>query len=93
MRANRLRLRLATVAYLLLRALRQFGLEQTELATAQCDAIRVKLLKIGAVVRVTVRRVWAALSEAYPLRALFVRVWERLRSLNAPPRPSVAGTG
>ena len=93
MRANQLRLCLATVAYIVLRALRQFGLERTELATAQCDTIRVKLLKIGAVVRVTVRRVWVALSEAYPLRALFVQVWQRLRSLNAPPQPGVAGTG
>ena len=93
MRANQLRLCLATVAYILLRALRQFGLERTELAAAQCDTIRVKLLKIGAVVRVTVRRVWVALSEAYPFRALFVQVWERLRSLNTTPRPAVAGTG
>jgi hypothetical protein len=74
MRANQLRLCLATVAYILLRALRQFGLERTELAAAQCDTIRVKLLKIGAVVRVTVRRVWVALSEAYPLRAVFMQV-------------------
>lgn len=93
MRANQLRLCLATVAYIVLRALRQFGLERTEMAAAQCDTIRVKLLKIGAVVRVTVRRVWVALSEAYPLREVFVQVWERLRSLNASPRPSVAGTG
>jgi hypothetical protein len=93
MRANQVRLCLATVAYVVLRALRQFGLEQTELAAAQCDTIRVKLLKIGAVVRVTVRRVWVALSEAYPFRALFVQVWERLRSLNGPPRPAVVGTG
>ena len=93
MRANQLRLCLATVAYIVLRALRQFGLERTEMAAAQCDTIRVKLLKIGAVVRVTVRRVWVALSEAYPLRALFMQVWEHLRSLNASPRPAVAGTG
>lgn len=93
MRANQPRLCLATVAYIVLRALRQFGPGRTEMAAARCDAIRVKLLKIGAVVRVTVRRVWVALSEAYPLRALFMQVWERLRSWNAPPRPAVAGTG
>ncbi|MFI5382116.1 MAG: IS1380 family transposase [Tepidisphaerales bacterium] len=93
MRANQLRLCLATVAYIVLRALRQFGLERTEMAAAQCDTIRVKLLKIGAVVRVTVRRVWVALSEAYPLREVFVQVWERLHSLNASPRPAVAETG
>ena len=93
MRANQVRLCLATVAYIVLRALRQFGLERTELARAQCDTIRVKLLKIGAVVRVTVRRVWLALSESYPLRAVFMQVWERLHSLNTPPQPAVAGTG
>ena len=92
MRANQVRLCLATVAYVVLRALRQFGLAGTELAQAQCDTIRLKLLKIGAVVRVTVRRVWVALSEAYPFRAVFVQVWERLRGLNRPPRPAVAGT-
>ena len=93
MRANQVRLCLATVAYIVLRALRQFGLERTELARAQCDTIRVKLLKIGAVVRVTVRRVWLALSESYPLRGVFMQVWERLHSLNTPPQPAVAGTG
>jgi hypothetical protein len=91
MRANQVRLCLATVAYIVLRALRQFGLEGTELASAQCDTIRVKLLKIGAVVRVSVRRVWVALSEAYPSRPAFVRIWERLRGLMVPPRPAVAG--
>jgi hypothetical protein len=79
MRANQIRLCLATVAYVLLRALRQFGLAGTELAQAQCDTIRVKLLKIGAVVRVTVRRVWLALSESYPWQRVFVQVYEHLR--------------
>jgi hypothetical protein len=81
MRANQVRLCLATVAYVVLRALRQFGLAQTELAQAQCETIRVKLLKLGAVVRVTVRKVWLSLSESYPLRELFGRVVERLRQL------------
>ncbi len=92
MRANQVRLCLATVAYVVLRALRQFGLAQTELAQAQCDTIRLKLLKLGAVVRVSVRRVWLALSEAYPLRAVFVRAWEQLRALGAAPAPAVVGT-
>ena len=96
MRANQLRLCLATVAYIVLRALRQFGLERTELAQAQCDTIRVKLLKIGAVVRVTVRRVWVALSEAYPLRAVFARVVAALSQLAEQPLEGtvmVVGTG
>ena len=92
MRANQVRLCLATVAYVLLRALREHGLAQTELAQAQCDTIRVKRLKIGAVIRVSVRRVAVALSEAYPLREVFVRVWENLSALNVPQRPAIVGS-
>ena len=92
MRANQVRLCLATVAYVLLRALRQYGLAQTELAQAQCETIRVKLLKIGAVIRVSVRRVVVSLSEAYPLREVFVRVWEKLSALTVPRRPAVVGS-
>ncbi len=101
MRANQLRLCLATVAYVLMRALRQYGLGQTELATAQCDTMRVKLLKIGALVWVSVRRVCLSLSEAYPWRSVFVQAWQQLSSLSGPPgpcaeggcEPAVAGTG
>ncbi len=92
MRANQVRLCLATVAYMVLRALRQYGLAQTELAQAQCDTIRVRLLKIGAVLGVHVRRVTVALSEAYPLRAVFVRVWEKLRALAQRVQPAVVGS-
>ena len=92
MRANQVRLCLATVAYVLLRALRAYGLAQTELAQAQCDTIRVKLLKVGAVIRVSVRRVAVSLSEAYPLREVFVRVWEKLSALTVPRRPAVVGS-
>jgi hypothetical protein len=96
MRANQIRLAFSTVAYLVLRALRQYGLSQTELAPAQCDTIRLKLLKIGAVVRITVRRVSVALSESYPFRDLWVRVWENLQRLVVPagsPSPAVVPTG
>jgi hypothetical protein len=93
MRANQVRLGLATVASVLLRALREYGLAQTELAPAQCDTIRVKLLKIGAVIRVSVRRVLVSLSEAYPLRDVFVQVWEKLSTLAVPRRPAVVGSG
>src|SRR5262249_48602669 len=60
MRANQVRLCLATVAYIVLRALRQYGLAQTELAPAQAGTIRLKLLKLGALVPVTLRPVPAA---------------------------------
>jgi hypothetical protein len=152
MRANQVRLCLATVAYLVLRALRQFGLgggdtavaaaavaaapaaapgageaapvaavagpatvlvleaapasaepagaaatqrvaaAAAEAARAQCDTIRLKLLKIGAVVRVSVRRVWVSLSEGYPWRAWFVQVWQRLQEVNVP-AARLPGTG
>jgi Transposase DDE domain group 1 len=89
MRANQVRLLLSAVAYIVLRALRQFGLPQTELAHAQCDTVRLKLLKIGAVIRVSVRRVYVSLSESYPFRAIFLRVYETLRGLMVPaPLPS-----
>jgi hypothetical protein len=94
MRANQIRLMLSTVAYVLMRALRQFGLQETELMPAQCDTIRVKLLKIGAVIRVSVRRVYLSLSEAYPFRMIFQRVWENLRNLIVPPAtPAAPATG
>jgi Transposase DDE domain group 1 len=94
MRANQVRLALSTVAYVVLRAMRQFGLAQTALAEAQCDTLRLKLLKLGAVVRVSVRRVWVSLSEAYPFRDTFVRVWDNLRRLAvATPAPAAVPSG
>src|SRR5512142_3399699 len=62
MRANQIRLFFSSVAYTLLNALRRLGLQGTELAEAQCQTIRLKLLKIGALVRVTVRKVWVHLA-------------------------------
>jgi len=85
MRANQLRLWFSSVAYVLLQTLRDVGLKDTELERAQCDTIRLKVLKIGAQVRVTYRKVWVALAECYPWRSLFAQVWTNLRRL--PPRP------
>jgi hypothetical protein len=81
MRANQVRMCMSTVAYLVMRTLRQFGLKETEMAHAQCDTIRVKLLKIGATIQVSVRRVVLALSEAFPFQTIFQRAWENLRNL------------
>jgi hypothetical protein len=61
MRANQLRLWFSSVAYTLLNALRRLGLKGTEPAKARCDTIRLKLLKIGAQIKVTVRKVWVCL--------------------------------
>ncbi len=79
MRANQLRLWLSSAAYVLLAALRQHGLKDTTLQRARCDTIRLKLLKIGAVIRVTVRRVWFALAESCPYQTVFAQVFANLR--------------
>jgi hypothetical protein len=85
MRANQLRLWFSSVAYVLLSALRRRGLAGTAWAGAQCDTIRLKLLKIGAQVHVTVRKVWLSLSEAYPYQSLFAAVYNNLRQARAGP--------
>lgn len=85
LRANQLRLWLSSVAYTLLQALRQFGLKETPLAQARCDTIRLKLLKIGALVRVSVRRVCFALASGYPYQALFARVLVNLAAWHVAP--------
>ena len=87
MRANQLRLWFSSVAYLLMHALRREGLAGTEMEKAQCNTIRLKLLKIGAVIRVTVRRIWVSLSESYPYVRIFRRVYERLQRIRAGPAP------
>jgi len=81
MRANQLRLWFSSVAYTLLNALRRLGLKGTKLARSQCNTIRLKLLKIGAQIKVTVRKVWLSLSESYPYHQLFKQVYENLRRL------------
>jgi Transposase DDE domain group 1 len=81
LRSNQVRLYFSSVAYLLMQALRRLGLAGTELARAQCDTLRWKLLKIGAQIRVTVRRVWISLAEGYAYAGLFAQVWTQLRAL------------
>jgi hypothetical protein len=92
MRANQVRLYLSTVAYVVLRALREHGLKGTPMAQAQAETIRVRLLKIGARVRVSVRRVLVSMSEGYPFQELFTRVWANLRALAAVQAP-IRSTG
>jgi Transposase DDE domain group 1 len=79
MRANQLRLWFAALAYTLLNHLRHSGLRDTELARAQVWTIRCRLLKIGARVTVSVRRVAASLSSAFPLQPLFTHVLANLQ--------------
>jgi hypothetical protein len=66
MRANQLRLWLASMAYVLLCALRRIGLKHTQLARASCATIRLRLLKIGAMVRIGTRRIRLAMPSAFP---------------------------
>ena len=66
MRANQLRLWFASMAYVLVSALRRIGLRHTEFADATCGSIRLKLLKIGALVTVSVRRIKIAMASACP---------------------------
>jgi Transposase DDE domain group 1 len=66
MRANQLRLWFASMAYVLLCALRRIGLANTIFADATCGTIRLKLLKIGALVRISVRRIRLAMASACP---------------------------
>lgn len=84
--SNQARLWFSSVAYVLLNELRRLGLTGTDLAQARCDTIRLKLLKIGAQVKVTVRRVWVHLASSYPSAALFTQVLSQVRAS----RPALA---
>ena len=76
--ANQFRVLLSSFAYTLIQTLRSTALAGTELAHAQVTTIRTKLLKIGAVVTTSVRRIVLRLSSAYPLKELFQTVVNRL---------------
>jgi hypothetical protein len=79
MRANQLRIYFSVIGYTLMNGLRRLGLRATALATAQVGTIRLRLLKIGALVRVTVRKVWVRMASSYPYQALFSQVLQQLR--------------
>ena len=81
MHANQLRLYFSSFAYVLMQTLRRLALQGTALARAQCDTIRLKLLKVGVQVRISVRKVWLAFAESYPYAALFRQVLTRLQAI------------
>ncbi|HEY4043147.1 MAG TPA: transposase, partial [Rhodopila sp.] len=83
MRANQLRLWFASLAYILLCALRRIGLAHTPFADATCATIRLKLLKIGALVRISVRRVSLAMASACPWQPEFALAHAMLRRAGA----------
>jgi len=79
MKGNQLRLYFSALAYTLMEALRRLGLKGTAWAEAQVDTIRLKLLKIGAIVRLSVRRVLLQLSSAYPWKEIYAHAFHALR--------------
>ena len=74
MRANQLRLYVSSFAYVLMHVLRRLGSQGTQFARAQCSTLRLKLLKIGARIKITTRRVWLSFSQACPYAETFTRV-------------------
>jgi hypothetical protein len=84
MASNQLRLWLSTFAYLLLERVRTLGCEGTELARATAGTLRLKLLKVAAQIKVSVRRVYVQWSSAYPLQKLFALCHQRLGALAEP---------
>jgi hypothetical protein len=78
MRANQLRLYFSSFAYVLMHGLRRLGLAGTQHAKAQCTTIRLKLLKIGARIRITVRKVWLSFSESCPYASDFAQILANL---------------
>jgi len=78
LRANQLRLWFASMAYVMLAALRRIALAHTQFARATCGTIRLKLLKIGALVTISVRRVKIAMASGYPWQAEWAAAHARL---------------
>jgi hypothetical protein len=62
-----------------MQSLRRLGLKGTQMAAAQCNTIRLKLLKVGAQVKITVRKVWISLASSYPYTELFYQVFRNLQ--------------
>jgi len=79
MKGNQLRLYFSALAYTLVEALRRLGLKGTEWAQAQVDTIRLKLFKIGAIVRISVRRILLQMSSAYPWKHIYAQAFHALR--------------
>jgi hypothetical protein len=81
MRGNQLRLYFSSISYILMHDLRRLALKGTELERAQCTTIRLKLLKIGAQIQVTVRRVWIRMAAGYPYQEVFLQALDNLQQI------------
>ena len=78
LRSNQIRLYFSSIGYCVLEALRRLGLAGTKMARAQCTTIRLRLLKIGARIRITARKVWISLATGYAWAGVFEQVYENL---------------
>ncbi len=76
--SNQIRLYLSSIAYSVLVALRRLALASTDMAQAQCGTIRLRLLKIGAQVRITARKIWISMAAGHPAAAVFAAAHQRL---------------
>ena len=81
MRGNQLRLYFSSISYILMHDLRRLALKGTDLERAQCTTIRLKLLKIGAQIQVSVRRVWIRMAAGYPYQEAFQQAFDNLQQL------------
>ena len=79
MRANQLRLWFSCIAYIILNEIRNVGLRGTKFEKYQCDNIRLKILKIGAEIKVSVRRIYISLFESYPYKNIFYIIIENIK--------------
>jgi hypothetical protein len=79
--SNQIRLYFSSLAYVLVQALRRLGLSGTDMSKAQCDTIRLKLFKIGARIRITVRKVWISFAEGYPYKDIFDQVLDNMNKI------------
>ena len=81
LRSNQSRLYFSVCAHVLMTRLKAWGLKDTEMASAQCGTIRMRLFKIAAVIYRSVRRFKLALSSSYPWPSLFARVLANVRAV------------
>jgi hypothetical protein len=79
MKANQLRLYFSSLAYVLMNELRTQGLQGIKLAQDQCHTIRLKLFKIGARVRISVRRIVVSMASGYPYQNAFLHIMKNLK--------------
>ena len=82
--ANELRMYFSAAGYVLMNAIRILGLSGTVMESAQCPTIRTKLLKFGAQIRVTARKIWISWVENYPFSRLFLQVLGNIMKIPIP---------